>query len=438
VRQSRSGCSGPKAGLSSMTRRSACAAALGTVSLALVASPGLGVAATSQPSISASVKPVPVGPSGSPNTELAGVSCVTSTFCVAVGTYRPGAAFASYQGEHPVLLKFDGHKWSDMTAPTPRNAELNGVDCLARSSCVAVGEQIAADGSTSPLVEELKGNLWSVTSLPAPAIFTVNSVELHGVSCGSAGRCTAAGWDRGVGYAQAISPVTGLIAQEEAGKWSVQPVAPLVPTPEASALGSVVVPSNGFDPSYLMSVSCTTSAQCVAVGQGRTFVQSSAGWSPLAATQLVLNGVSCVSGESCTAVGRAGQGQAGPVVIPTSTAIANLAGTTWRRVPSPNANSPTNELNEVACGAARSCVAVGSITGSLYGGNVHQGVLVEVESDGRWSLARPLRTPPRVDDSLVSVSCPTRATCVAVGHSAINALNMPTGPIHALSVLITH
>jgi hypothetical protein len=424
--------------LSSMTRRLARAGGLVVVVLTLLASPGLGMAAASHPFVAASVRAVPVGRSGSLNAELAGVSCVASTFCVAVGTYRPRAAFSSYLGEHPVVMKFDGHKWSDMSASTPLNAELNGVDCLGRSSCVAVGEQIAADGSTSPLVEELKGHLWSVIPLAAPAIFAINSVELHAVSCVSVGHCIAVGWDRGVGYPRGVSPATGLIAQEEAGKWSVQPVAPLVATTVNSALGSVVVPSNAFDPTYLMSVSCTW-ARCVAVGQGRTFVQSPGGWSPIATTPLVLNGVTCVSGQSCIGVGRAGQAQAGPVVIPTSTSIANLSGTTWRRVLSPNATSPTNELDEVACGAAGSCVAVGSVTGPPVYGDVNQegGALVEVESGGRWSLARPLRTPTQVDDSLVSVSCPTQYTCVAVGQSAVNGLDVPSGPIHALAILIT-
>jgi hypothetical protein len=373
------------------------------------------------------------------NTELASVSCVTSTFCIAVGTYRPHAAFDNFQGEHPVVMKFDRHRWSNTAAPTPPNAELNGVDCLSRSSCVAVGEQITAEGTTSPLVEELKGTSWSATLLSVAAIYPVNAVELHGVSCVAVDRCTAVGWDNGVGYGRGVNPVTGLIAVEKAGHWSVQPLAPLEPTSVNSALGSVVVPSNAFDPTYLMSVSCGT-ARCVAVGQGRAFAQSPTGWSPIATTPLVLNGVVCVSGPSCTGVGRAGQGSAGPVVVTTSTSVARLSGAMWQRVPSPNTTSPTNELDAVACRAARSCVAVGSVTGPPVFGDVHRegGALVEIASGGRWNLAPPLRTPAQVDDSLASVSCPTPHLCIAVGQSVVDVLHVPSGPTQALSVRITH
>jgi hypothetical protein len=409
------------------------------VALPLLGSPGLADAAASRPSVSARVQAIAVGRGGSPNTELTAVSCVRSTFCIAVGTYRPGAPFNNYQGEHPVVTKFDGHKWSNVPAPAPLNAELNGVDCLSRTSCVAVGEQIAADGSTSPLVEELKSSIWSVTRLSGPTIFMTNEIQLRGVSCMSVGDCIAVGWDRGVGYPRGVTPATGLIAQENSGGWTLQTLAPLVPTQVNSALGYVVVPSNAFDPTYLMSVSCTP-GRCVAVGQGRAFVHAEGGWNPIAPT-VVLNGVSCASASACTGVGQAGQGMAGPVVVSTSTSIARLSGTQWRRVPSPNTTSPSNVLNAVACWSARTCVAVGSVEGTpVLNPSVNRqgGALVEVQVGNRWVLARPLRTPERIDDTLASVSCPTQHVCVAVGQSVADALDVPSGPIRALSALITH
>ena len=437
--QSRPERSSQRAGLRPRARISVCATGVLAALLALLDSTGLPEGAA-RPSESARVQAVPVGQGGSPNTDLTAVSCVGLTFCVAVGTYRSGAAFNNYQGEHPVVMRYDGHKWSNTSAPALANAELNGVDCLARTSCVAVGEQIAADGSTSPLVEELKGAIWSVTPLPGPAIFPVNEIQLQAVSCISVGHCTAVGWDRGVGYPRGVTPATGLIAQDSPEGWTVQTLAPLVPTQMDSALGSVVVPSNAFDPSYLMSVSCTP-GQCVAVGPGRAFVQSEGRWNPTANPPPMLNGVTCASGSACIGVGQSGQSMAGPVVVSTSASIAQLSGIRWRSVPSPNTTSPSNVLNAVACWSARSCVAVGSVSGtSPLSPNVNRegGVLVELLAGGRWTLARPFRTPERVDDTLASVGCPTQHVCLAVGQSVVDALRVPSGPIHALSVLITH
>ena len=408
--------------------------------LALLSNPGSSDAADARLSAAASVRAVPVSNGGSQNIELASVSCVDPTFCLAVGTYRPQAVWNNPQGEYPVVMRFDGQRWSKVRAPAPLNAELKGVDCLSRSQCVAVGVRFAAaDGSSSPLVESLSGTRWSLQTLTGPAPFRVNAMQLQAVSCVSVGQCTAVGWDSGTGYPRGVNPVTGLVAQESSGEWTVQPLAPLVPTSMNSALGYVVVPSNTFDPNYLMSVSCTP-GRCVAVGQGQAFAESPQGWSPIATASLVLNGVTCALGRSCLAVGRAGQGMAGPVVVSTSTSIARLSRTEWRRVSSPNTTSPSNVLNAVACRAAR-CVAVGSVSGTpVLNPNLNRegGVLVETGTGDRWALGKPLRTPGNVDDTLASVSCPTRDTCVAVGQSVLNVFRSPSGPIHALSVLITH
>lgn len=405
--------------------------------LALLVSPGPSVAADAGSFDAPTVRTVPLPNGGSHNTELTSVSCVDSKFCLAVGTYRPKAVWSNPEGEHPVVMRFDGRRWAKVSAPVPLNAELNGLDCLSRSHCVAVGERLESDGTSSPFVEQLSGAVWSVTPLTAPTPFAVNAIQLQAVSCVTAASCTAVGWDRGTGYPRGVDPVTGLVAKEVSGRWTVQPLAPLVPMRVNSALGSVVVPSNAFDPNYLMSVSCAP--RCVAVGQGQAFAESAQGWSPITTAPLVLNGVTCGPGQPCLAVGTGGQGMAGPVVVQTSTAIARLSGAQWRRVSSPNTSSPSNVLNAVGCWDAR-CVAVGAVSGSpVLNPSVNRdgGVLVEMETGGRWTRGPTLRTPGNVDDTLTSVSCPTRQTCVAVGQSVLDALRVPSGPIHALSVLIT-
>lgn len=370
------------------------------------------------------------------NTELNSVSCAHPTFCMAVGEFRPDGRFMQDQGEHPVVLRYDGRRWSKMPSPAAVGTELNGVSCVSKSACVAVGERVSEEGDSSPFIEEMKGTRWSVVSPASPAIFKVNANHLESVSCISAGKCVAVGWDDGVGYGRALNPVTALIARKGPTGWTVNPVAPLVPTPQGPSAGSVVVPISR-NPAYLMSVSCT-SMLCVATGEGASFAERQGTWSPLDTSPLVLNGVTCSLAATCVGVGRDGQGLSGAVVVTVSTAAATLSGRRWQRVPSPNTPSASNALNAVSCWAARSCVAVGAAIGSPQEqpNNREEAALIEVEAMGRWLLAKPPTTPIKVDVSLSSVSCPSPRVCIAVGQSAEKALHVPSGPIHAVAVRV--
>ncbi len=299
---------------------------------------------------------------------------------------------------------------------------------------------MGVEGDSSPLIETMHGTAWSVVPSPSPTIYSVNANRLESVSCVSAANCTAVGWDMGIGYGRGLTPVTGLVAQEEPAGWTVEPIAPLVPTQERSLAGDVTIPSNAFDPTYLMSVSCTRRL-CLAAGEGRGFAEQRGTWTPLATSPLVFNGVSCWSGHPCLGVGSDGQGLSGAIVVTTSTSIAQLSSTQWQRVASPNTTSSLNVLGAVACWAGRSCVAVGSVTGSPQAdptGNREGDALVEVQAKVTWSLATLPKTPFAVDDALTSVSCPGPHTCIAVGQSVVNVLRVPSGPIHAFSVRVTH
>jgi hypothetical protein len=110
-------------------------------------------------------------------------------------------------------------------------------------------------------------------------------------------------------------------------------------------------------------------------------------------------------------------------------------------VPSPNSTSSENTLNSVACNPSESCVAVGAFTGAPLDrpqSKVQGGVLIEIESQGRWRLLPVPATPSDVDDTLASVSCPSNRFCVAVGQSEVNALRVPSGPLKSYSVIVRH
>jgi hypothetical protein len=112
------------------------------------------------------------------------------------------------------------------------STNLTGVSCTSPSSCTAIN----GTGQGTP-VEEWNGSQWTVQ--PSNAFPYV----LHGISCTSALECTAVG----------CSDCFGSTEKPQAGVWD----------------GSNLLPQN--TPSGvrggLNAVSCTTLANCVAVGE---------------------------------------------------------------------------------------------------------------------------------------------------------------------------
>ena len=72
---------------------------------------------------------------GTGSNNLSSVSCVSSSFCVAVGNYNNGSA-----GQTLVEV-WDGADWTVMASPSPGTGSnnLSSVSCVSASFCVAVG-----------------------------------------------------------------------------------------------------------------------------------------------------------------------------------------------------------------------------------------------------------------------------------------------------------
>jgi hypothetical protein len=127
---------------------------------------------------------------------LNAVSC-RGRFCVAVGAL----------GYRPLLERWNGHKWSIQPAPIAApDAVMNGVSCVSRTDCVAVGGLTGAAGGKS-VAERWNGSRWSVEATPA-----AGSV-LNGVSCVSRVYCVAVG-------ARGRAP---LVEEWNGSTWSIQP-----------------------------------------------------------------------------------------------------------------------------------------------------------------------------------------------------------------------
>ena len=230
---------------------------------------------------------LPLSPEGAKGTELLGVSCTSSTACTAVGRYYTKEK--EFTREYLMLAeRWNGEKWTIQSTPNPEGATvsaLQGVSCTAVEACTAVGGYTNSAKKAVGLAEQWNGKAW--TSQEVSAVSSLDSV-----SCTSTEACTAMSG--------------GLTAERWNGKeWSVQSMPNPIGPKE----------SDQFDgESSFSGVSCSSSIQCVAVGDlnredeitTAAEVWNGTEWLVQGVSRPyhgVLNGVSCSSSTVCAAVG---------------------------------------------------------------------------------------------------------------------------------------
>jgi len=136
---------------------------------------------------------------------LNGVSCPSGSRCFAVGELTPN----QFSFSHPLIERWDGSRWSTVRTPKTspfKPAVLNAVSCTGRS-CTAVGTL-----GYGQLVERWTGGSWSIQRTPGGAPDAV----LNGVSCVSRTDCVAVGAVTG-------QPGQSLAERWNGRRWSIQP-----------------------------------------------------------------------------------------------------------------------------------------------------------------------------------------------------------------------
>ena len=282
-------------------------------------------------------------PTNSADSELLGMSCLTATFCLAVG-------FGSYPTasitEKPIAETWDGTAWTVHMGVLPAGtsrALFSGVSCITATQCSVVGAYSSPGGSTpdTPLAEVwLDGSGWRRHTVPSPSGATAAS--LNSVVCSAANSCTAVGY-----YVSSTSQVLPLVETWNGTAWTAQ-----------SAPGT----------GQLNALACTGTAPCMAVGCNSSTI-GCAGGPPLvelwdgtswtvgpAPDGTSLQGVSCTSATTCTAVGLNGTG----------TYATAWDGTSWTDQATPNPSGSIGAvLNGIVCLSATSCEAVGNYQPSV-------------------------------------------------------------------------
>jgi len=335
----------------------------------------------------------PPAPPDTVLSEFTGVSCAGVTPCIAVGLEETDSSLNTAFAE-----RWNGSAWSLLTVPNAPQTHLDGVDCVSRTFCVAVGAGVPANPSeTEPLAEVWNGTTWTAQATITPA--GTKQASLTSVSCRSATQCTAVGW-----YERNKNNQLLLAERWNGSVWRTQ----TVPAP------------SGTTKNQLNTVSCASATSCVAVGSqsapnnamvaevwnGTTWTVQSPS-EPSDGSLGLLNGVSCTAATACTAVG---------TYLSSGDEISLVEfwnGSSWTQQSVPNpAGANATGLGGVSCASAGLCVAVGGTNASGQSG------FAEIWDGSAWTLS-DTGQPSRAEQStLNAVSCPTVSNCTAVGSWA--------------------
>jgi len=324
------------------------------------------------------------------------VSCVSTTSCKAVGHYT-----TSGNVQRTLVESWNGRSWTVQASPNVGASTnwLTSVSCLSTTWCEAVGfSQATSSSAQRTLVEFWNGSAWTVSSSPNK---TTGNNDLYGVSCASTTSCKAVGPYYNGTYYQAlieswngtswtisghpnvgakgdvlntvscVSAISCKAVGDSTNSGSIS--ATLIESWNGTSWSVATSPNVGTGNNLLFGVSCASSS-CRAVGYAtntsnvfRTLAESWNGtaWtvasSPNRGTGTnVLNRVSCVSASSCWAVG---------VYVNSSGTKRTLTqswGTSWTIASSPNNGTGDNDLYNVSCVSGPACWAVGySVVGGV-------------------------------------------------------------------------
>jgi hypothetical protein len=278
------------------------------------------------------------------------------------------------------------------------------VSCGTAKNCLAVTENLDGAGNSTPAADAWNGTAWQPLALPLP---TGAGGSLNGVSCKQAS-CLA------VGY---YSTTSGdhPVALKWNGKSLTQAATPPLPAWSMDAT--------------LADVSCVTAASCVAIGSGTTSAGTTAliidtwngaTWAmrtvalPASMLGVTVNGLSCATASYCAAGGMfatASPGASGSFGLWPLLVTWNGKAIGTKKLPAPPGASLAM-ISDVSCVSVTSCAATGiTLSPALTSSNG----FVDVLAGTAWKTASIAWPRGAASSELMAVSCPSPASCVAVG-----------------------
>jgi len=298
--------------------------------------------------------------------------------------------------------------WSAQSTPSPAGAtstDLFGVTCDSAGDCTAVGGYYSSSGAELTLAEYYNGSTWAIQPTPDSG----SEASLSGVACISGTDCIA------VGYTSAD---------------------PLIETWNGTTWKIDASPSAG---GALNEIKCAGATSCVAVGSNssgdKPLIERYNGtsWTVQAVPSGVtgyLFGVSCVTTSNCYASGDNGNGGAKPLLL-------HWNGTSWTAQGSPalpkvdGVTASDVALYGVGC-YSTDCTAVGSAF--YFEGSPESSVtttLAERWNGSKWSIEKTANPAgeSQGNDSLYAVRCVSAKSCTAAGEYGDDADGSPGLPL---------
>ncbi len=326
--------------------------------------------------------------------ELGAVSCADALRCWAVGVAGPNATTTTTSPAAPVTVITatvnGGHSWSAQTLPLTAPPELSGISCPTTTSCMAVGSTGAVPGAGIVLTTRDGGAKWAEASVPTGAFVLTTVVcstsdDCIAITSDGTNTWSASTLDFGHTWTQEGNLPVGFsnprsLSCSVAGNCLV---AGYTPTTTGHGQGAIVVSTDGGQTwsaatvppnlGVLQSATCATPASCVAVGTtsttvsdvvpatGLQLVSADGGhtWalSPLTPPVNDVYGVACPSPVVCAIVGTDWKGN--PAIG--TGGVAHSVDGGARYTSSTTAYVPLT-LTALACPSVTTCIAVGGDT----------------------------------------------------------------------------
>jgi hypothetical protein len=277
---------------------------------------------------------------------------------------------------------------------------------FAGSGVAAAGDTPAAAASTAD------STTWGTVEL-IPGVASLNTgdnASLSGVSCSSPGNCGGEG-----SYTDASQVQHGFLVSETNGKWGT-----------AQAVSGLAADTGPV----LLSISCTKTGDCSAIGQYTNsggylapFVvtetngkwgnaQTVKGLAAISTGLATLNGLSCTAPGDCTAVGAGYDNNPKFFTSFQGFAVTETNGTwgTVQTFPSMVAlNTLGNgELSDVSCTAPGDCLAGGSVDDGFTS------PVIITETNGTWGAAETLPGAKDEGAGAAPISCTRTGDCTAI------------------------
>ncbi len=337
--------------------------------------------------------------------QLTGISCPSTTACSAVGAWSGAAAPSAEETAAVVTTTNGGANWTAESIPADSEETL-GISCPSTTTCVAVGAGPYPSSECSPfpncpvsvsfvMSTTNGGTTWSGEGGSSPGLDEGDSFS--NVSCPSTSECMAVGSSNGFGEQRGIAE--GILLS---GTCTL-----------VTGCGTLAYPGST---SYLGSVSCFSASTCTAVGgplsgfKGQIATAGATGWTTQNAPLGAVSGVTCPSASECMVSGGVAEdGQPGAVAATTN------GGANWAAVFSfPYAVSNLFAVScpsPSVCTTVGGTTGPGESSGDFGPGEGPGMVLNSTDGGAEWTpQALPAGTGP-----LSAVSCASTSVCEALG-----------------------